>query len=32
VGAGGGYLYDQSQRQRTEGGYDRGYPRAYRRY
>ncbi len=33
VGAGGGYLYDQSQRQRYEGGYDRAAPgRAYRRY
>lgn len=29
VGAGGGYLYDQSQRQRSEGGYGN---RTYRRY
>lgn len=29
VGAGGGYLYDQSQRQRYEGGYG---TRPYRRY
>ncbi len=31
VGAGGGYLYDQSQRQRYEGAYGTP-PRPYRRY